>query len=110
LLAGEVRFAGVGNVAAVVVDGATQRGMASYGGIIGHEVRKFQEFAYPFPRGALLVMHSDGLATRWGLDAYPGLASRDPALMAGVLYRDFQRGRDDVTVLVARATPGAAGS
>ena len=52
---------------------------------------------------SLLVMHSDGLATRWQLDKYPGLAMRHPALIAGVLYRDFSRGRDDVTVLVASA-------
>ncbi len=71
--------------------------------------RKFQEFAYPFPKGATLVMHSDGLISRWTLDAYPGLAAHDPALVAGVLYRDFQRGRDDVTVLVARGAEGASG-
>ena len=51
-------------------------------------------------------MHSDGLISHWKLDAYPGLALRDPALVAAVLYRDFQRGRDDVTVLVARAAGG----
>ena len=33
---------------------------------------------------------------------YPGLAQRPPALIAGVLYRDFSRRRDDVTVVVAR--------
>ncbi len=34
----------------------------------------------------------------------PGLAQRDPALIAGVLYRDFGRGRDDATVVVAKAS------
>jgi hypothetical protein len=47
-------------------------------------------------------MHSDGLATQWDLDQYPGLAARRPSLIAGVLYRDFARGRDDVTVVVAK--------
>ena len=46
-------------------------------------------------------MHSDGLATQWQLDRYPGLAARHPSVIAGVLYRDFRRERDDVTVLVA---------
>jgi hypothetical protein len=36
------------------------------------------------------------------LDRYPGLFAKHPSLIAGVLYRDFNRGRDDVTVLVAR--------
>jgi hypothetical protein len=47
-------------------------------------------------------MHSDGLATHWNLDQYPGLSGRHPSLIAGVLYRDFTRGRDDVTVVVAK--------
>ena len=47
-------------------------------------------------------MHSDGLQTKWKLDAYPGLQMRHPSLVAAVLYRDYRRGRDDVTVLVAR--------
>jgi hypothetical protein len=29
---------------------------------------------------------------------------RDPAFAAGTLYRDFNRGRDDGTVVVARIT------
>ena len=36
------------------------------------------------------------------MDAYPSLIHHHPALIAGVLYRDFNRGRDDVTVLVYR--------
>jgi hypothetical protein len=81
--------------------------MVSYNGTVGYEARKFPEFTYPFPAGALLVIHSDGLGSRWDLAAYPGLACRDPALVAGILYRDFQKGRDDVTVLVARASGDA---
>ena len=48
------------------------------------------------------MLASDGLATRWTLESYPGLSARDPALVAGVLYRDHSRRRDDVTVVVAR--------
>jgi hypothetical protein len=46
-------------------------------------------------------MHSDGVSARWALAAYPGLFGRHPAVVAGVLYRDFSRKRDDATVLVA---------
>ena len=50
----------------------------------------------------LVILASDGLSTSWTLDDYPGLSQRHPSLIAGVLYRDFSRGRDDVTVLVGR--------
>ena len=100
--AGNVAFAGVGNIAGVLVaDGAARR-MVSHNGTVGHVARRVQEFAYPFKGPPLVVLCSDGLGTGWSLDAYPGLAHRHPALVAGVLYRDFNRGRDDVTVLVAR--------
>jgi len=49
----------------------------------------------------VLIQHTDGLGTHWDVDRYPGLLGRSPSLIAAVLYRDFNRGRDDVTVLVA---------
>jgi hypothetical protein len=107
LAEGVVRFVGVGNIAGTVFADGASRSLVSHNGTAGLEARRIQEFADPFPRGALLVLHSDGLATQWRLERYPGLAGRDPALVAGVLYRDFRRGRDDLTVLVAcaRADP-----
>ena len=65
-------------------------------------MRKVQEFEIPWPAGSALVMHSDGIGSRWTLERYPGLLTRDPAVIAAVLYRDFCRGTDDATVLVAR--------
>lgn len=97
-----VRFAGVGNIAGTILHGERQHTLVSHNGILGHQVRKVQEFTYPWSPGSLLIMHSDGLATSWRLDRYPGLAGRDPAVIAGVLYRDHTRGRDDVTVAALR--------
>jgi hypothetical protein len=102
-----VRFAGVGNVVAAIVSNEGTRSLASLNGTIGHSVHKIQEFAYPWPEGAWLIMHSDGLTSRWRLDSYPGLSARHPALVAGVLYRDFSRGRDDATVVAIRTSQPA---
>jgi anti-sigma regulatory factor (Ser/Thr protein kinase) len=100
----EIRYAGVGNIAGTIVDGDATRSMVSHNGTLGHEVRKIQEFVYPWPPGSLVVVHSDGLQTHWRLGRYPGVIARHPAVVAGLLYRDFDRGRDDVTVVVARET------
>jgi hypothetical protein len=70
---------------------------------VGHATRTVQEFAYDWPAGAALVVHTDGLTSRWRLDSYPGVLRHDPALLAGVLFRDAARGRDDATVVVVRA-------
>ncbi|MBE9181707.1 SpoIIE family protein phosphatase [Oculatella sp. LEGE 06141] len=97
-----VRFAGVGNIAASIFSFTENHNLMSYNGTVGHEVRKIQELTYPWYVNGLLIMHSDGLGTQWRLDRYPGLSQKHPSLVAGVLYRDFNRGRDDVTVLVAK--------
>ena len=102
---GVVTYAGVGNVSGVVVAAGVGRHLVSSNGTAGHDVRRIAEFSYPWADDALLVMHSDGLGSRWQIDRYPGLPTRHPALVAGVLYRDWTRGRDDVTVVAARLRP-----
>ncbi len=97
-----VHYAGVGNIAGAIYDGAKTRNMVSMNGTLGHSVARIQHFSYSWEKTSALIMHSDGLATRWSLDQYPGLAARHPALLAGVLYRDFCRRRDDVTILISR--------
>jgi len=101
-----VQYVGVGNIAGSLLETevVTERSinMVSHNGTVGCEMRKIQTFNYFWKPGSLLIMYSDGLGTRWRLDRYPGLINQHPSLIAGILYRDFNRGRDDVTVLVAR--------
>jgi anti-sigma regulatory factor (Ser/Thr protein kinase) len=98
----EVRFAGIGNIAGVVCAAGESRQMTSVPGIVGHGVRNVREFTYPWPRNSLALLYSDGIATHWSLGSYKGLLSHDPLLIAGVLYRDWNRGRDDATVFAIR--------
>ena len=97
-----LRFAGAGNIAAVVHSNGIARSLVSLNGTVGHSLSRTNVFEYPFPPGAHLIMHSDGLQSRWSLDAYPGVLHRDPTTVAALLYRDFTRNRDDITVFVAR--------
>ncbi len=100
---GLLTFAGVGNISASLVSPGTSRSMASYNGTVGQQMSRFQEFTYPWNPNNIFVMHSDGLNTRWNLDQYPGIWGKNPSMIAALLHRDFDRGRDDVTVLVAKA-------
>jgi anti-sigma regulatory factor (Ser/Thr protein kinase) len=101
-----VRYAGIGNISGAIVSDQGARHLVSNNGTVGHDVRKVQEFVYPFPTDAVLVLHTDGLISHWNLNHYPGLLRKAPGLIAGILYRDYQRGTDDVTVVAARATAG----
>ena len=98
---GLLHYTGIGNVSGMVItpSGAVQH-LVSHPGTAGHEVHKIATFHYPWRRGSILIMHSDGLSSHWSLEKYPGLSSRHPSVIAGVLYRDFHRQRDDATVVV----------
>jgi hypothetical protein len=97
---GRLDYAGVGNIAGTVAAAERNAGLVSQNGTVGVQVRKLQQMEYSWPHRGVLIMHSDGLSQRWSLDAYPGLRMRHPAVIAGVLSRDFGRGHDDATVVV----------
>jgi serine phosphatase RsbU (regulator of sigma subunit) len=102
---GQILYAGVGNISGVILRPGGTRSMVSHNGTVGHELHRVEGFAYPWSPDVTLVFHSDGLLSRWQLDPYPGLLARHPSIIAGILYRDFQRGRDDVTIVVSRTVP-----
>jgi hypothetical protein len=101
--AGSVKYSGVGNISAQIVSPASAQSLVTMNGTAGHLARSFREFAYEFPGGSVLVLHSDGVSARWSLDPYPGISLRDPAIVAALLHRDHARGRDDSLVVVARS-------
>jgi serine phosphatase RsbU (regulator of sigma subunit) len=96
----QLRYAGVGNIAGVMVAAGAQKGLLSHNGTLGATLRRAQQLDYPWIAGSVLVMHSDGLSSRWSLPGYQGLGTHHPAVIAGVLYRDRCRQHDDATVIV----------
>ena len=98
----ELRFAGIGNISVSLHGIEHARHLVSHNGIVGSNMRKVQEFSLPLTDDATLIMHSDGIGTRWDLARYPGLSQRHPSLIAAVLFRDHARHRDDATVVVAQ--------
>jgi len=97
-----VTFGGIGNIAAAVFAPDGVRRLVSLNGTVGREPVMYQQYDAEWSADAYLVMHSDGLMTRWRLDYLPGLSTKDPTLIAAVLFRDFARDLDDVTIVVAR--------
>jgi anti-sigma regulatory factor (Ser/Thr protein kinase) len=107
--AGTLEYGAVGNIGGTLFTDGKSRGLATQNGTVGAQIRHLRTDEYPCAPGSLAVLHSDGLLSRWSLDPYPGLAACHPSVVTSVLYRDFFRGRDDVTVLAVRlGTTGAA--
>ncbi|RQN38910.1 ATP-binding protein [Paraburkholderia tropica] len=80
--------------------------LVSRNGIVGHTMRGTQEFEFAWRASGMLILHSDGVGTRWDMAAWPGLAHQPAVVIAAVLYRDFSRRNDDATVVVVKAQPG----
>ena len=102
-LAGSVaRFAGLGNIAASILSDGTRKSMLSVPGIAGYQARVIRQFEYEVPPGAAVILHSDGISSRWEVAAVPGLAARDPLVIAAVLLAEAGIHRDDAGVLVVK--------
>ncbi len=98
-----VTYAAVGNTAASVINNQGSRSLVAHSGTLGVAAPKIQEFKIDWSPDAILIMHSDGLQTRWDLSSYSGLLARHPAVIGAALFRDFRRQRDDASVVVAKA-------
>jgi hypothetical protein len=97
-----VRFAGLGNIAATILAGGTRKGMLSVPGIAGHHAHAIRQFEYTAPPGAAIVLHSDGVNSRWEPGTMPGLPARDPLVIAATLLGWAGTRRDDAGVLVIK--------
>jgi hypothetical protein len=104
---GDVNFTGVGNVEARLLGGAATQYLVPQNGIVGHGMPALRSTPATWPLGGRLVMYSDGIAARWRLDTYEGALALHPALLAGMIYRDFARERDDASVIVLAHAQGA---
>jgi hypothetical protein len=97
---GRLMFCGAGNIAGRILSGMSDRAMLSQHGTAGVQVRRAQDVEYPWPEHAIVILHSDGIATRWTLPDSGALLRCDLAVIAAWLIRDHSRGPDDATVLV----------
>ncbi|TMQ05317.1 MAG: hypothetical protein E6J91_40905 [Deltaproteobacteria bacterium] len=98
----EVAVAGIGNVAAWIVDAAAKQVVTQHGTLGQSALTHIHEERLRLPPGALFVLCSDGIRSRWNLDDQPGLFGHDPTTIATVMWRDLARGRDDASVVVVR--------
>jgi anti-sigma regulatory factor (Ser/Thr protein kinase) len=111
--AGVLRFAGVGNIGARLLEGGTWRSLLSRPGIVGvHKHATLREDRMPWAADRMLILHSDGLPSRWTAPSDPRLLTSDPAVVAAVTVRDASSParpvRDDTAVAVLAPTPPEA--
>ncbi|MFG2681912.1 ATP-binding SpoIIE family protein phosphatase [Streptomyces sp. NPDC048392] len=108
--AGALTFTGVGNIGARLCEGGTWRHLVSRPGIVGtHRPTTLRQEETTWAEDRVLVLHSDGLPSRWSPTSDTYRAATDPAVTAAVTIRDASSParpvRDDTAVAVLAPTP-----
>ncbi|GGT04453.1 ATP-binding SpoIIE family protein phosphatase [Streptomyces griseoviridis] len=110
LAAGRLRFAGIGNIGARLCEAGVWRPLVSRPGIVGvHRPGTLREEQTAWGDDHLLILHSDGLPSRWTPPPEACRPGIDPAVTAAVTVRDASSSarpvRDDTAVAVLASNP-----
>ncbi len=99
---GVVEYAGIGNTDFRVYGGPRPLRFISLNGTLGSRLNRIKVFKEQLPRVATIVMTTDGISENWDPENYPGLLGLHPQLICSVVMRDFNRPKDDATILCGR--------
>jgi anti-sigma regulatory factor (Ser/Thr protein kinase) len=102
---GHVVTAGLGNVSLVLAgpDGRTRRAATGHGTAGTGLPSRFVPTPMTIEAGGAVLLHTDGLTSRWDLQERTELLRHRSVTIAAALLRDHRRGSDDSLVLVAKA-------
>ncbi|GAA3784521.1 ATP-binding protein [Flavobacterium ginsengiterrae] len=94
---------GIGNINTRIYNGLENKTYTPYNGIIGHNIpRTLNNTIVPYKKHQIIIMHSDGLRTRWNLNELTSIVKQSPGIIASSLYKENIRGTDDATILVGK--------
>lgn len=97
------QICGIGNISTRIYNGLENKTYSPYNGIVGHNIpRTLNTTKVPYEKHQTIIMHSDGLRTRWKLTDLQSILKQTPNIIAASLYKDNLRGNDDVTVFVGK--------
>ncbi|HXH09551.1 MAG TPA: ATP-binding SpoIIE family protein phosphatase [Alphaproteobacteria bacterium] len=100
----DIRFscASIGNIEAHLFGVPNRQPFIVRRGILGVNAPIPQVTEHRWQAGAVLVLHSDGVSSRWGLADFPRLATESATTTAQSLLRALAKEHDDATVVVVK--------
>jgi anti-sigma regulatory factor (Ser/Thr protein kinase) len=96
-----ITFTGLGNISARIIGYQQIKNFISHNGIIGYSIpNTLKNNEVKWIQNECLIIHSDGLKSRWDLTHLPNILNYDGSIVAASLYKDFSRDNDDLLVIV----------
>ncbi|MFD2603479.1 SpoIIE family protein phosphatase [Flavobacterium suzhouense] len=96
-------ISGIGNISTSLYTGLSVKNYTPYNGILGLNIpRTINDSVMALDKYQMLIMHSDGLRTRWNLTDLPAILKYDPNIIAASIYKDNARYNDDMTIFAAK--------
>ena len=98
-------LAGVGNIEARLLSGGREQHPISQRGMLGSNIPTIRPFKTTLIPGWLLVLHTDGIRTRWNLADAAAEAVTADALAPAILARHARTDDDACVVVIQPASP-----
>ncbi len=99
--AAALTYAGVGNVEGRVWQGDREQRLTIYRGIVGKAMPTVRPFTVALGDNWLLLLHTDGISSRFVLPRTMPLGDGSPQMLAERLLHESGKGIDDATMMVA---------
>jgi anti-sigma regulatory factor (Ser/Thr protein kinase) len=97
--------ASIGNIEVRHIGGDERFNLIVRRGVVGLNAPNPHCTEHPWTDSSLLVMHSDGIHSRWDWRHFQEVAADTPDVIARRLLNDFGNPADDSTALVTRSAP-----
>jgi serine phosphatase RsbU (regulator of sigma subunit) len=104
--ANTLELAGVGNIEARLLMEGREQHPISQRGILGSNIPTIRPFKTTLVPGWLLVLHTDGVRTRWNLAEATAEGATADALAPAILSQHARADDDACVVVIQHATPG----
>jgi anti-sigma regulatory factor (Ser/Thr protein kinase)/serine/threonine protein phosphatase PrpC len=95
-------FGSIGDIEARVFGSSQPMNFKIRRGVLGLSAPAPEVTTHPWLPSNTMVLHSDGVKSRWGWDDFPQLAQRSATDTACILLRALAKENDDATVVVVR--------
>jgi serine/threonine protein phosphatase PrpC len=103
-----VTFASIGNIEVRLFGGSQPGSFLIRRGVLGLHAPAPVVTEHPWEARSMLVLHSDGVTTRWRWEDFRHLAEAPATAIAQQLLRALAKANDDATVVVVKNAAGRA--